>query len=191
VRLFVAAEIDPAITRELARVAGELRARVDVAAPAARLTWIPAERMHFTVRFIGEVDDARAAAIAAALEVPLAIEPFDLVIAGSGTFPPKGSPRVLWVGVAEGRDGMKAVEQQVSARLAVCGIPPEGRAYSPHLTLARVREAGGLRSADVLDAAPQGPFGSTRVDTITLFQSRLSPKGPTYVPVQRTALRAA
>jgi 2'-5' RNA ligase len=189
-RLFVAAEIDPALARELARVAGQVRQRVDSRVPQARLTWVPADRLHFTVRFIGEVDAPRASEIAAVLTPPLALAPFDLTLAGVGAFPQKGPPRVIWAGIGEGRDAMTALEREVSTRLAACGIPPEGREYSAHLTLARVRDAGGLRSRDVLDGAPQQPFGTTRVDAITLFESRLSPKGPTYVALQRTPLRA-
>ncbi len=185
-RLFVAAEIDPALARELARVAGELRERVGARAPRARLTWVPADRLHFTVRFIGEVDEPRGSAIIAALAPPLPVAPFDVAIAGLGVFPPKGPPRVLWAGASEGRVEMAGLEREVSARLAACGIPPETREYSPHLTLARVREPGGLRSRDLLDGAPQGAFGTTRVDAITLFQSVLSPKGPTYRKVQST-----
>ena len=188
-RLFIAAEIDPALARELARVAGEVRARVDMRAPGAKLTWIPPDRLHFTVRFIGEVDEARAITIAGALAAPLPLAPFDLTIAGVGAFPPRGRPRVIWAGIGEGRHPMTTLEGEVSARLATCGIPPEGREYSPHLTLARVRDAASLRAREVVEGAPQGPFGTTRVDAITLFESRLSPKGPTYVPLQRTALQ--
>ena len=185
-RLFVAAEIDPALARELAGVAGELRERVVARAPRARLTWVPADRLHFTVRFIGEVDEPRGSAIIAALAPPLPVAPFDVAIAGLGVFPAKGPPRVLWAGATEGHDEMAGLEREVSARLAACGIPPETREYSPHLTLARVREPGGLRARDLLDGVRQGGFGTTRVDAITLFQSVLSPRGPTYRKVQST-----
>jgi RNA 2',3'-cyclic 3'-phosphodiesterase len=189
-RLFVAAEIDPALAHELARIAGELRARLETRMPRARLTWVAADRLHFTVRFIGEVDEHRASSIAGALAAPLSLASFNLTMAGIGAFPPTGRPRVIWAGIDEGRDGMAALEREVSTRLVTCGVPPEDREYSPHLTLARVRDAGSLRSRDVREGAPTGPFGTTRVDAITLFESRLSPKGPTYVPLQRTPLRA-
>jgi RNA 2',3'-cyclic 3'-phosphodiesterase len=189
-RLFVAAEIDPTLARELARVAGEVRKRVDSRAPRARLTWVAEDRLHFTIRFIGEVDDFRASTIKTSLAPPLPLEPFELTMAGIGAFPPTSRPRVIWAGIRDGSDGLAAVEREVTARLATCGIPPEGREYSPHLTLARVRDAASLRAREVLESVPQGPFGTTRVDAITLFESRLSPKGPTYVPLQRTPLRA-
>ena len=188
-RLFVAVEIDPTLAHELARVAGEVRKRVDSRAPRARLTWVAEDRLHFTVRFIGEVDEARASSIVASLAAPLGVAPFSLTVGNIGAFPETGRPRVIWVGILEGRDEMGAIEREVSARLATCGIPPEGREYSPHLTLARVRDPATLRARDVLEGVSQGPLGTTSVDAITLFQSRLSPKGPTYVPLQRTALQ--
>jgi 2'-5' RNA ligase len=188
-RLFVATEIDPALARELARVAGDVRTRVESRAPRARLTWVAEERLHFTVRFIGEVDESRASSIATALAPALPVAPFDLTMGGIGTFPPSGRPRVIWAGIREGGDQMSAIERGVSARLATCGIAAEGRDYSPHLTLARVRDPANLRARDVLEGVPQGSIGTTRVEAITLFQSRLSPKGPTYVALQRTALQ--
>jgi RNA 2',3'-cyclic 3'-phosphodiesterase len=189
-RLFIAVEIDPALARELARVAGELRARVYSRVPRARLTWVAEDRLHFTVRFIGEVDESRASAIARTLELPLPVAPFDLTMESIGTFPASGRPRVIWAGTREGGDQLAVIEREVSARLATLGIPPEEREYSPHLTLARVREGTSLRARDVLEGAPEGPIGTSRIDAITLFQSRLSPKGPTYVRLQRTPLRA-
>ena len=189
-RLFVAVEIDASLARELARVAGELRVRVESRAPHARLTWVAADRLHFTVRFIGEVDESRASTIAMALALPLPVAPFDLTMGSVGTFPPTGRPRVIWTGIRDGGDAMAAVEREVSARLATCGIPPEGREYSPHLTLARVRDAANLRARDVLEGVSHGALGTTRVGAITLFRSLLSPKGPTYVALQRTPLRA-
>ena len=61
-------------------------------------------------------------------------------------------------------------------------------AFSPHLTLARVRDASGLRAGPLLESVADYRFGATPVDAITLFQSRMSPKGPTYVGLQRTPL---
>jgi RNA 2',3'-cyclic 3'-phosphodiesterase len=187
VRLFVAAEIDPQLARDLARVSGEIRQRVDVRAPRAKLTWVPPERLHVTVHFIGQVAAADVEAIKAALAPPLSVSPFTLAVAGIGTFPGRGTLRVLWAGCGEGREALIAVADEVKERLRDFRLKPEAT-YTPHLTLARVRDAAGLRTADLAaDAAT--PFGTTRVDAITLFESRLSPKGSQYVRVQSTALR--
>jgi 2'-5' RNA ligase len=185
VRLFVAAEIGEALATTVAELSRELQRRAGETARHAKVTWLPADRLHLTVRFIGEVDDARAAAIREALEPPLNIAPFDLTLAGAGAFPKGGAPRVLWVGVVSGQDQLIAAERAISARLARLGIPEEERPYRPHLTLARVREPAGLRTARLLEGLTDRTLGTVRIDAITLFQSKLSPKGPTYTPLLR------
>ena len=190
-RLFVAAEIGDTLASRAAELSRELRKRAETAAPRGKVTWIPPERLHITIRFIGEVDDARGTAIRAALEPSLDVEPFDLTLAGAGAFPKSGPPRVMWAGIKQGRDELMAAEHAVTSRLEALGIPPEDRPYSPHLTLARVRDAAGLRSASLLEGFEDRFIGTTRIDAITLFQSQLSQKGPTYVPLLRTILRGA
>jgi 2'-5' RNA ligase len=188
VRLFVGVEVGPEVADAFAAVSGELRTRAASLAPRARITWVAPDRAHVTVRFIGHVDDVTAQAVRAALAPPIAVPPFDLTVCGVGAFPPSGAPRVVWAGLTEGGEGLSALEQEVSRRLDACGIPREERAYRPHLTLARVKEAGGLRARTLLEGFADRAFATTHVDAITLFESRLSPKGPTYVPLQQTAL---
>jgi 2'-5' RNA ligase len=189
VRLFVAVQIDPSVTQALADFSAALRRRAHDLAPAARIGWVSPELLHVTSRFIGEVDDAKAAAIAGALLQDLAVSPFDLVLQGAGAFPERGAPRVLWAGIASGGEGLSAVETEVSARLAACGVAREDRPYHPHVTLARVREPAGLRSAALFERLADRRFGRSRVEAITLFQSRTSPKGAVYTPLHRTPLR--
>jgi 2'-5' RNA ligase len=189
VRLFTGIELADAVRTRAAATVAELRQRVQENAPDARVTWISEERLHLTVRFIGEVGDPLAERIVNALRAPLPMAPFTIVFDALGAFPSRGSPRVIWIGVAEGHDAVVRAESAISDRLLALGIPREDRPYSPHLTLARVREPAGLRAATLFDGlSPR--LGRTRVDAITLFQSRLSPKGPTYVVLERTPLRA-
>jgi len=189
VRLFVAIEIDPSVTQALAEFSATLRHKAQTLAPSARIGWVSPEQLHVTSRFVGEVNDEQAAAIAGALLAPLEVEPFELAVAGAGAFPERGAPRVLWAGIAAGIDGLTAVEAQVSGRLAVCGVAREERPYRPHVTLARVREPEGLRSAALFETLADRRFGTSRVEAITLFQSRTSPKGAVYTPLHRTRLR--
>jgi len=188
-RLFVGVEIDATVAEAAGALVDELRRRAQRLAPRARVTWIPEDRFHLTVRFIGNADEAAAAAILGALAVPLAVSSFNLVLAGVGAFPPTGKPQVLWSGVVAGQETLQQVERDVSARLEAAGVPREERPYRPHLTLARVRDAAGLKSPPLFTGLEQRALGTTRVEAITLFESRLSPKGPTYVPLQRTMLR--
>jgi 2'-5' RNA ligase len=189
VRLFVGIEISPQAVAGATALIEELRRRAERLAPHARITWIPRERLHITVRFIGNADDAKAEAIRGALEPALTVAPFDLVLAGSGAFPRAGAPRVLWAGVAVGGEPLGGVEREVNARLQQVGVAPEPRDYRPHLTLARIRDAAGLASSRLCDGLADQMVGTTRIEAITLFESRLSPKGPAYVVLQRTPLR--
>lgn len=187
-RLFVAVEIAPAVAAAAAALVDRLRARASRLAPRSRITWVTADRLHLTIRFIGPVDAETADAVRQALAPSLSQHPFGLTVAGVGTFPDKGPPRVVWSGVTDGREPLLAIERRVSERLARMGISTEERPYHPHLTLARIRDAAGLRSAALLDAVADTVLGATAVEAITLFESRLSSKGPTYVALQRTSL---
>jgi 2'-5' RNA ligase len=188
VRLFVAVEIGEKLAHGAAKLTEELQRRATAAASRAKVTWIPADRMHLTIRFIGEVDDGNASMVRKVLEPPLAVTPFSLTLCGAGTFPKSGAPRVVWLGVTDGREQLLCVERAITARLTPLGIPEEDRFYSPHLTLARVRDPAGLKSARLLDGLADHRIGTTLIDAITLFQSRLSPNGPTYTPMVRTPL---
>ena len=186
-RLFTAIELGDTVRTRAGELLDTLRRRAGQRAPRATVTWVAPERMHLTLRFIGEVDDGKAEAIVAALRQPLTLAPFRVRWDGLGSFPTRGAPRVLWVGVAEGREGLMQAEAMIGARLAALGIAPEGRPYSPHLTLARVRDPAGLKAAPLFEGL-DGALGETHVDAITLFRSHLSPKGPTYVTLERTQL---
>jgi 2'-5' RNA ligase len=141
-----------------------------------------------TVRFIGQADETRTQAIRSALGATIDAPVFDVTVEGVGAFPPKGPPRVFWAGLTDGRSGIIALERALSARLDAL-VAAEERQYSPHLTLARVKDPAGLQREALFEGLAARHFGRVHVDAITLFESRLSSKGPTYVPLQRTALR--
>lgn len=187
-RLFIAVELNAAIERAAHAVIEEMRGRVAQIAPRAKITWSAADRIHITVRFIGEAGEAQAHAIQSAMEAPIDVPAWDLTVEGIGAFPPKGPPRVFWAGLTGGREGLLEVERAVSQRLDGL-VPREERPYSPHLTLARVKEPAGLSRAALFEGLTTRHFGTVHVDTITLFESRLSPRGATHIPLQRTALR--
>lgn len=186
-RLFTAIELGDQVQTEAGMLLRELKHRSDATAPRARVTWVAPERLHLTLRFIGEVDDSTGEQVIGALRQPIAEAPFVVRWEGLGAFPGRGAPRVLWVGIASGADRLARIESLVSARLEILGIPGDDRPYSPHLTLARVRDAVGLRTAKIFEGLP-ARLGETHVEAITLFQSKLSPKGPTYVALERTPL---
>lgn len=184
----MAVEANPPVVSALERLLTALQQRASALAPRSRVAWVPPERLHVTVRFIGHVGADRFEAIARVLEQPLNLPSFDATVAGVHAFPKSGSPRVVWAGVEQGAARLRDVEREVSARLQRLGMREEARDYAPHLTLGRVKEPNGLRARALLQGLEDEPIGTIRVDAVTLFDSRPSPKGPTYVALQRTGL---
>ena len=123
------------------------------------------------------------------LRAPLRVPAFELAVRGCGAFPRSGPPRVLWIGTAEGTTAMVAAHAALARRLAPLGYLPETRAYSPHVTLARVKEPGRAARA-VRQALADDPAdcGRTIAGALTLFRSRLSPHGAVYEPLLRVPL---
>jgi 2'-5' RNA ligase len=188
VRLFVAVELGEHVQASAARVVEELKRRTASSAPHARVTWVQPGHLHLTLKFIGEVDPSRGRQVAAALESPLAASAFALTVEGTGTFPPKRPPRVVWAGITAGIDSLRSVEREVSSRLEQLISPADDRDYHPHVTLGRVKNPAGLRPVALLEGLTDVPFGVVQVAAVTLFESRLSSRGPTYTEIGRTAL---
>ena len=190
-RLFVAAEPSAALRHAAAACAAQVRRRVESGGAGDGLRWVPAENLHLTVWFLGEVSDPRAAAVVESLAPPMTSPAFDLHLAGLGAFPPSGPPRVLWIGVTRGVAELARAHDEVGERLAPWGFAPEGRSYSAHLTIARVkappRGAARLAFREAL-AAERCDAGSCRVDALTVFRSRTSPHGATYERLLRVPL---
>ena len=187
-RLFVAIEVGSGVQRAASKVIDDLKRRTEHVAPHARVTWVKTEQLHLTVQFIGHVDDQLGEKIRTALALPLRIAPFDLTIERTGTFPPKRPPRVIWAGITTGVDHLRLVEREVRGRLDGLVSSTEERDYHPHLTLGRVKNPAGVRPAVLLEGFESAVFGVVRVDAVTLFESRLSSSGPTYIPLGRAEL---
>jgi 2'-5' RNA ligase len=189
VRLFIGCETGPVVAEAAAALIDELRARTARLAPHARLTWVPRERLHFTIRFIGEVDDARVPALRDALAAPLTHPPFDAAVQGLGVFPDRRPPRVIWAGLRSGASEMVALARLVNARIAaLVGDDPDE--LHPHLTLARVKEPRGLRASTLFAGVESAALGITHVGAVTLFESRPSAGGVQYVALTKTVLEA-
>ena len=126
-RLFVALPLPDSVKHSLeplARGLGDVR-------------WLTPDQQHLTLRFIGEVDNGRLDEVADALAL---VEgwPFEVRLEGLGHFPPRGEPRVLWVGIEKNPD-LKSLKWRIDRALADVGLGPETRKFAPHVTLARIR----------------------------------------------------
>lgn len=176
-RLFAAIELPEDVRARLASAAADLRGRLRRSVDAR---WVEAEKLHLTVRFIGQVEDDRAPALIERVRAPVPLPPFDVRFGACGVFPPSGSPRVIWIGVAEGAASLSGIHRELNDRLMPFGFEPEHRPFSAHLTLARVRTA---RSGGKIRAAVGAftvPDVRCHVSHVTLFRSHLSPRGSRY-----------
>ncbi len=154
---------------------------------ASRLTWTRPENWHLTLRFLGEIEEQRAQALAAALP-GLSFAAFDLAAGPAGFFPNAKKPRVFWLGLSQGADECAALAGQVDALCAGLGFGREERPFAPHLTLARVREAQADDWAALAAKAQAHPWPAARAEKVALWRSVLSPQGPSYREL--TAARA-
>lgn len=171
-----------------------LRLRVDEAAAGLRdrargVAWVRVENLHVTLRFLGAVDETTLGRAREALaEAAGDVAPFRLDLAGFGGFPSASSPRVIWVGVRDGAEPLVTLYARLEAALARRGLPPEGRAFHPHVTVGRAREPRGVPGlAGCLEASGE-PLGETRVDAVHLMRSDLDPGGARYSVLAREPL---
>jgi len=188
-RLFIAVDLDDAVRRHAGRLAERLARDLEPGARRA-ISWVSPRNMHLTLRFLGEVEPAAAAEVVGCLSGPLATPAFRVTTGGVGAFPPSGPPRVIWLGFSSGAEELSALQREIEARLGGHGLPREERPFRAHLTLGRVKGVVGVRARDVLAALVPSPVAECAVDHVTLYESHLSPKGPTYTALARSGLPA-
>ncbi len=125
------------------------------------------------------------------LALPFATPAFRLSVAGLGAFPPSGPPRVFWLGLGEGADRLARLHDEVEARLEGLGFEREDRPFRAHLTLGRVKGRLGPEARRLLASVPPEDVGTLSVARVTLFESRLSPRGATHTALAHGRLAPA
>ena len=172
-RLFTGIDLPPDVVRNLEKLADRLR-------PTARVRWSPSANLHITTRFIGEWPAERVAELKTALATLSVDGAIAIQVRRLGFFPNPGAPRVFWAGV-EASPGLAVLAAETDRVLATLGRAPEGRPFSPHLTLARIKEPVPLRELrDAIAALPSLEFGDFSADRFHLYQSRVSAAGSVY-----------
>ncbi|HUD85705.1 MAG TPA: RNA 2',3'-cyclic phosphodiesterase [Xanthobacteraceae bacterium] len=177
-RLFTALEIPPHVAQSLAMMRGGL--------PGAR--WIDPENYHLTLRFIGDIDDALAHDVAGLLGRVRRM-PFELRLDGLSSFGGR-KPRAL-VAAATPIAPLMEMQAEHERILQRLGLEPEGRKYTPHVTLARLRDSSSRQVADYLSARAHYRSASFQVSRFVLFSSRASVGGGPYVVEAEYPLGAA
>ena len=164
-RTFIALEIPLPTRNAIGALMETLRPKT------AGLRYLAPETVHVTLRFLGEASEEQIACLSPKLAAAAAACPAaDVRLAGVGTFPDHGPPRVLWLGL-ELPAAMLALQRECERAAVACGFAPEPRPFRSHLTLGRWRDRA--RRPDL----PPVDLGIVRLDTLVLYRSQLTPKG--------------
>jgi 2'-5' RNA ligase len=179
-RLFTGLDLPPDVAANLDRVQARLR-------PTARINWSPVANLHVTTKFIGEWPEARLGDLKDALAALPSRDPITLSIRRLGFFPNPHSPRVFWCGIEA--PGLRELAAESDRATSTLGIASEEREYSPHLTLARIKERVDMQPLrEAIAALDSLEFGSFTVDRFYLYHSRLAPSGSVYTKLAEFAL---
>ena len=186
-RLFVAIDVSVETRAQLRRVRDALEKRLAASRKAPRVTWVAHDAAHVTLRFIGEVSEEAAEKVRGALAAPIDGRAYSLQFEGLGAFPTMRRPSVIWIGATEGQSDTAALAAEVNARLDPIIGAGEKREFRAHLTVARVKEQIRFDWPAALAGIDAGRSRSA-IDHVTLYQSRTTPKGPTYTALLKTPL---
>ena len=179
-RMFVAVDLSD----EIKASAFALRASARQVLRGAAFKFVDPQHLHLTLAFMADSAPDR---VVPSFQQPIEMPPFEIAAGGLGVFPPRGAPRVLWIGLSSGATEVVALQKIVAGRLSAAGVALEDRAFHPHLTLGRWRQSRPSdRPSFAVDAADAGRM---TVDHVTLYESRLSSEGPTHIALARTVLQ--
>jgi 2'-5' RNA ligase len=178
-RVFIAIDIDGQIRKALGRLQNEMRSKVDIKKGDAK--WVNPDVMHLTLKFLGEIKDAQAVDVCnITQEVANRHTNFELEVETVGYFGGR-SARVLWVGTGQNCENLLQLQSDLEQELASAGWPGETRKFSGHLTLCRVRNSkAGVKLAQMSEGYKDFKIGPVSADSISVYQSQLTPKGPVY-----------
>ena len=199
IRTFLAVELAEDLRAQIGQVQQDLKSRLSCeSSKDIRIAWVQPASIHFTIAFLGDTDKSRIEPIQCLIEQAMTgHQAFRIPIERFGVFPRLQQPRVIWVGASEswerGADGARLVtlHRAIENCCQSLGFASEGKALSPHLTLARVkageRQVGlALAQSGVLDR-PMA-CGSLAINAIALMKSQLRPTGPVYTKLWETRL---
>lgn len=184
-RMFCAFELPEALRQSIDKHAQRVRDAV----PDAAASWSRPENIHLTVKFFGNVDQARVPVIsAAAARVVKEFSPIQIEAGKTGVFPRPSRPQVLWIGIDDRSGALLKLHQRLEEEFALEGFAKEDRAFRPHLTIARIRRLQNANRLAEVHLGLQFNTVAVRMDELILFRSELSSKGSKYTSVSRHRL---
>ncbi|MHC4204533.1 MAG: RNA 2',3'-cyclic phosphodiesterase [Planctomycetota bacterium] len=187
-RCFIAINIDEQIRKALARLQNELQGKADIKRSDAK--WVNPENIHLTLKFLGEIKDEQVVEVCNITgDVAGRHESFELGVESVGHFGGR-SARVLWVGTGQNCEKLLQLQQDLEQQLDLAGWPREARKFSGHLTLCRIRNArAGIKLARMISEHKDFKLGTMPADSVSVYQSQLTPQGPIYTVLGNYRLR--
>jgi 2'-5' RNA ligase len=174
-RCFVAIDIDNEVVKNAL-----VEAQRTIEASGADVKSVERDNIHITLRFLGEIPEAKTARVADAVR-SIEFKPIKLFFEGIGVFPSSARPNVIWAGVTGDVPEILAVFTALEEELEDLGFESERRGFQPHLTLCRVRSLRNISVlVDVLGTLENARFGELEVRCIRLKKSVLTSRGPIY-----------
>ncbi len=176
IRAFIAVEIEDSDV--LSRI---VKVKNEIASSGADVKPVEDENIHLTLRFLGEFPESDLSIVQGVMEDLKRFRNFKMHIKGVGVFPSILRPRVVWVGVSEGSDQLRAIRRAIDTGLVGGSFHRDQHEFTPHITLARVRGSRNIdRLIDVVNMFRDHDFGWSPVTRVVLKRSTLTPRGPIY-----------
>ena len=177
IRTFIGVAVNKSIRNSAIRCAARLESS------KAGYNWLAEDNIHVTLHFAVDIDEMEIPAFCREIKSLAAKhDPFQLSIRGLGAFPEVARPRVIWLGVEEGADHLRALHLKFAEVLREFGVNKEKNEYCPHLTLGRVRRDGRWNQAlfDTMKRMEHHEAGECFIDEVQIYSSHLDRMGPTY-----------
>jgi len=168
-RLFVSIELPESITKSLAELDPDVRG----------VRWLEPRQMHLTLAFLGNVGTEIQEALSEKLRA-ISWKSFFLPLLGLGTFPTKGWPKIISIGVGSGHPHLFQLHKRVQEALLAVGLEPDLRSFHPHITLARCRDVSPQTIRPFLKSHANFDAGLTHVESFCLNSSQLTAAGSVY-----------
>ena len=181
-RVFVAIELPSLVRKSLSDHVNRLRQTL----PDVHASWSHEENLHLTLKFLGNTPVAKVEALSQATQqAALMTEPFDLIVADCGAFPPRGQPRVLWIGIDHPSGKLAELHRSLEDECTKAGFAREERPFHPHLTIARLRKPHGSRQIARLHEEMGFTNQRVSVSEMVLFRSELLSEGSRHTAISR------
>lgn len=182
-RLFIAINLDDTLKKQFSVLLEDFKKEE----PSVK--WVEAHNLHITLKFLGDTPEEKIGDIKKSLK-NMTYRPFSFKLKSPGYFPVTKQPRVVWIGISEGKDDLLKLNIELENALEKQGFPRENKDFKCHITLGRVKKFKKIYSFERLSEKIEGEnFIEQKIEHIDLMKSNLYPTGPVYEILEQYSLK--